>query len=244
MAKQSGLGDNFYLGNLNISGDVGSVDNARGGVATLDVTGIDKSAMERLGGARDGNLDFSVFWNPGGSFGALRSLTTSDVQVSYFRGQAIGSPAASCIAKQLNYDGTRADDGAFTFKVNAAANGFGLEWGRQLTAGVRSDVAATNGTGLDTAASAAFGAQAYIHVFTVVGTSVVVKIQDSADNVSFADVAGLAATAITPGGGAQRLVTSNSATIRRYVRVVTTGTFTSAVFAVNVIKNEVGGQVF
>ena len=52
------------------------------------------------------------------------------------------------VAKQLNYDGTRANDGAFTFAVSAQANGYGLEWGKQLTAGTRTDTGATNGTGV------------------------------------------------------------------------------------------------
>jgi hypothetical protein len=80
----------------------------------------------------------------------------------------------------------------------------------------------------------------------MVGTDVTVKIQDSADNVSFADVSGLAFTQLTAGRTAERLATANNATIRRYLRAVTvtTGGFSSLAFAVVIVKNETAGQVF
>ena len=45
MAKQSGLGQRLYVGGFDISGDVGSIDNASTPTALLDVTGIDKLAI-------------------------------------------------------------------------------------------------------------------------------------------------------------------------------------------------------
>jgi len=94
--------------------------------------------------------------------------------------------------------------------------------------------------------SSLFGAQAYLQVASVVGTSATVKIQDSADNSTFADVTGLTFTAATPGASpqTQRLATANNATIRRYVRAITTGTFTSAIFAVAFMRNPIAGQAF
>ena len=81
---------------------------------------------------------------------------------------------------------------------------------------------------------------------SVVGTSCTVTIEDSADNLTFGAVTGLAFTAVTPGAAPtfQRLATSNTATIKRYVRAVTSGTFTSAVFQVTIVRNEIAGQVF
>jgi hypothetical protein len=134
-----------------------------------------------------------------------------------------------------------------TFGVSAQSNGFGLEWGQQLTAGMRTDSAATNGTGLDTTASASFGGQAYLQVASFTGTDVTVKIQDSADNVTFADVAGFNFTQITGGAPlSERIALANTATLRRYLRAstVTTGGFTSLTFAVNVVKNEAAGVIF
>lgn len=251
MAKQSGLGDNLLVGGYNLSGDINSVSGLSGGPALTENTGIDKLAVERIGLLRDGKVDFVSFFNTtaGQAFPVLKVLPTTDVMITYLRGTALGAPCANLIAKQTNYDATRGADGQITFTTSAVGQGYGLEWGIQLTAGLRTDTAATNGTGLDDSilsASTAFGGQAFLQVSSVVGTSVTVAVQDSADNVSFANVTGLAFTAVTPGGApsTQRLAIGNTATIRRYVRVATTGTFTSAVFSVGLTRNETAGIVF
>lgn len=247
MAKQSGLGDQLYINGIDISGDIGSLSNIHGGMTTLDVTDITQSAVNRIGGIRDGGMVFNSWMNDslGQAHKTLRALPTADALVSYLRGTGIGSPIATLAAKQINYDGTRGADGSLTWVTDAQGQGFGLEWGQQLTAGKRTDATATSpATGLDTVASASFGLQAYLHVFAFTGTSVTVTLQDSADNATFAAIGGgvsfVAATAV----GAQRLATVNTQTVRRYVRAITTGTFTNAVFAVQLSKNEQAGQVF
>lgn len=246
--KQTGLGDNCFVGGRDLSGDVGELGRISGGNSPIEVTGINKSAFERLGGKRDGGMEFTSFFNDAAAAAhpTLSALPTSDVIVSYFRGTTLGNQVASVVAKQINYDGTRDSDGALTFEIEAQANGFGLEWGRQLTAGKRTDTGATNGASIDTTASASFGAQAYLHVFSFTGTDVTVKIQDSADDASFADVAGLAFTQITTAPTSERISIVNTATVRRYVRAVTvtTGGFSSLVFAVMINKNETAGVVF
>jgi len=237
--KQSGLGDALYLDFYDLSGDVGAIDQAGGGPAALGVTAIDKSAMERLGGLRDGGLEFTSFFNPSANqeHAALRGLPTTDRVVSYFRGTTLGGEAASLVAKQINYDATRGEDGSLTFKVQALANGFGLDWGRSLTAGKRTDSTATNGASVDhTDVSTAFGWQAFLHVFAFTGTSVTVTIQDSADDAAFANLTGGAFTAAT-GQTSQRLEGGRTATVRRYLRAVTSGTFSNAVFAVVFVRN-------
>jgi hypothetical protein len=247
MAKQGGLGDNFYLHGYDVSGDIGSV-SVSGGPAALEVTGIDKSAFERIGGLRTGGMSWQAWFNPANdrAHDRLENLPTTDVHCTYFRGTTLGNPAACQVSKQINYDGNRGDDGALTFQVEAQSNGFGVEWGRSLTAGIRTDTAATDGASIDTTASADFGAQAYLQAFAMTGTDVTVKIQDSANNTDFTDVAGLSFTQLTAGRTAERIATANTATIRRYLRAVTvtTGGFTSLAFAVVIVKNEIAGQVF
>jgi hypothetical protein len=81
--------------------------------------------------------------------------------------------------------------------------------------------------------------QAYLQVFSFTGTSVTVKIQESSDNAvgdAFADVVGGTFTAAT-GRTAERIATA-AINVERYLRVVTTGTFSSAVFAVTAIRND------
>lgn len=242
MAKESGLGHALYIGGNDLSGDFTALNNIGGGPAPLTVTGIDKSAFERIGGVRDGRIEATSWWNPALSHPVLSALPTTDVYEMYCCGTSLGRPAANLVAKQINYDGSRTDDGSFTFSTSSQANGYGLEWGVLLTAGKRTDTGATNGTGVDlTTVSTTFGAQTYLQVFAFTGTDVTIKVQDSADNVSFADVTGLSFTAVTTAPGAQRVATSSGATIRRYVRAVTTtsGGFTSCQFAVSFIRNDV-----
>jgi hypothetical protein len=250
VAKTSGLGDNLYIAGFDASGDIQQLQQIGGGPALLDVTGINKSAYERIGGLRDGRMEITTYFNHvqagTGTHEKLSTLPRTDVILTYCRGTVLGNPAASLVGKQVNYDPTRGNDGMLTFSVSAQANAYGIEWGQQLTAGIRTDTAATNGTAIDTTASASFGAQAYLQAFSFVGTDVTVKLQDSADNVSFADIAGMAFTQITAAPASQRIAISNTATVRRYVRAVTTttGGFTSLAFAVNFVKNSIAGQVF
>lgn len=64
MAKKSGLGDNFYYGAFDFSGDIQALGAIGGGPAALNVTGINKSALERIGGHRDGRIEYTAFFNP------------------------------------------------------------------------------------------------------------------------------------------------------------------------------------
>src|SRR5262249_36048469 len=132
MAKQSGMGAQFYVDGTDLSGDTASLGSIHGGPAAIDVTSINRSAYERLGGLRDGGMDWVSFFNPTGAHPKLSALPTADVICSYFQGTTIGNPAASVNAKQVNYDPTRGQDGAYTFAVSAQANAFGLEWGKML----------------------------------------------------------------------------------------------------------------
>lgn len=240
--KQSGLGMRCYIGGNDLSGDVGSISEIRGGPAALPITGIDKSAFERAFGRRDGALGFDAWFNPDNAHPVLSALPTADVTASVLVGAANGDPVASLQAKQVGYDGKMGSDASFTLTVAAQATNTALEWGVQLTAGTRTDTTATDGTGVDlTTVSTAHGWQAYLHVLSVTGTSVTVTLQDSADNAAWANLSGGAFAAATPAGSpqAQRLESGRTDTVRRYLRAITTGTFTEAQFVVAFIRNDV-----
>jgi hypothetical protein len=249
MAKQSGLQQNLYVDGMNISGDTQAISKLSGGCAVLEFTGIDKRAFERKGGLRDGGIDATTFFNPGstdwavplidsGSHEYLRQMPLTDKIVSFFHLQS--TDAASLVAKQGTYDGTRAADGALTFNISTVVNGYGLEWGDALTAGVVTHTAADEEASLDGGAATAFGAQAYLHVFDLDGDDVTVAIQSSSDNGAgdaFADIAALTFTEVTASPVAERVQTARDASIERYLRVATTGTFDSVSFAVMVVRN-------
>jgi hypothetical protein len=166
------------------------------------------------------------------------------VIASYFRGSAIGNPAFCTGGKQINYDWTRDTTANITGKVEVQADSFGGLWGTQITPGIRLDTAATSGASNNDVASTAFGAEAYLQLFSFLGTSVDIAVQDSADNITFANVTGLDFGALSSAPQAIRLATANNATIRQYVRVNTTGTFTYARFAVMYRRNPVANTNF
>lgn len=235
MAKTSGLGDNLYVGGNNISGDINSLSRIGASRAMLDFTDITKSAVARQGGLRDGAIEFTSYFNPdaGQAHPTLSALPTSDVIVSYFRGSTLGNPAASLVAKQVGYDPTRGNDGALTLNTSAQGNAYGLEWGVMLTAGPQTDTSAGNATGLDQTAQTTNGAQAYLHVFSFSGTSCTVRIQHSSDNLSYSNL--ISFTAATAATSERKTV---SGTVERYVRISTSGTFSSCVFAVTFVRNK------
>lgn len=249
MAKQSGLGDNFYVGGYDLSGDVASLDQISGGPALIDVTAIRKSANERIGGLRDGDMQWTMFLdiNQGASpywVDNLHTLPRSDVVATYFRGTTLGNPTACLVGKQLNYDPTRDNSGNLTLKVEAQANAFGLEWGEQLTPGLRTDTTATTGAFFDDGAASSFGGQAYFQLLAFAGTSVTIDIQSATSSGGTYATTGLTSSALTAAPASQRVSVANTTTINRYLKVVTTGTFTNAVFAVGFMRNPVAGVVF
>lgn len=247
MSKTSGLGDALYVSGYDLSGDTQALGAIGGGPAAMDVTSINRSAFERIGGLREGRIEWTSFFNDasGQAHPILKTLPTTDAQIMYCRGTALGNPAAAMISKQINYDGSRESDGMFTFNLQSQSNGYGLEWGKLLTAGTRTDTAATNGTSVDFGTgSTAFGAQFYLQVTEFTGTDVTITVQESSDDAvgdPFAAVTGGAFTQVTAGPTTQRIATAAGQTVERYLRVVTstTGGFTSLSFTVLAVRNDV-----
>lgn len=306
MAKQGGLGQRLLVGGYDLSGNVQALDGVHGGPALGDFTDITQSAHARQGLQRDGGGSVATLMDPALAHPVLAALPVTDEQVMYLLNPlAVGSPAACCIAKQIDYDQARAANGMLTQKTAFDSNGFGLEWGVALTVGVRSDTTATNGTALDQGGGfttpavplttvpvtnmsplpatvvvtggtvtgvavngvsvgsgdgtytvpsgqaitltysaaptwtwtlqTAFGAQAYLQVTQVTGTSVTVTVQHSADNSTWTTLT--AFTAVTAAPATQRLTASG--TVGRYLRAISAGTFSAASFGVAVNVNPV-----
>lgn len=150
MSKTTGLGSSFFIGGYDLSGDVTALSGVNTPIATLDVTAINKSAHERLLGLADGAMSVNTVFNPatGQAQKVLSAMPRTDTIASFYVGNALGNAAASINAKEVSYAPTRAQDGMLSSVTELQANSYGLEWGYQLTAGVRTDTAATNGTGV------------------------------------------------------------------------------------------------
>lgn len=249
MSKQTGMGQRFFVDGVDLSGDTGSASRIGGGIATvLPVPGINREAMERIGGGRDGGLVWQSWFNPalGAAHKTLSTLPNGDRQAMWVHRPLVGRPTAVIIGKQINYDGTREANGNLPFAVEMQGNGFGLEWTENLTDGNVSLGGAASGTGLDYGAALGttnFGLQAYLQVFApFTGTSATVAIQHSNDNGggdAYTDLALGVFTAVTAAPGSQRIQTARNLAVKRWLRINVTGTFTAFTCMVTVVKNVV-----
>ncbi len=237
MTKESGLGAGLLIDAYDLSGDVGQVQEIGGGPAALDVTALNKSAIERIGGRRDGRLTFTSFFNPAAAHPVLAALPTGDVIATYLHRSTLDAPAASLQARQIDYAGTRANDGGFTFAVDLESDGYGLQWGHLRTAGLITVTGTGNQTSVhDVAASTTFGAQMFVHLTAFTGTNISFNLQHSDD-----DGGGDAYTTVLSGTlsavGASRLATTSGATIKQWTRLNLSGTFTSATLTAVFVRN-------
>lgn len=241
MGKESGLAQACYIAGRDVSGDTKQFA-IQGGPALLSATNIRQSANARVGGLISAGFSYTTHFDPAGASYLLSSpLPTVDEVITMAHRETLGAPAMSMVAKQINYAPTRSDDGDLLFAVEAQSNQCGADWGVLATPGMRIDTAATNGASIDHGAAGAFGLQAYLHVFAFTGTSATIKLQGSSDDGAgdaFADITGGsfgAQSAI----GAAKISTARAQAVERYLRVVTTGVFTSVTFAVAVVINDV-----
>lgn len=245
MGTRNGLGQGFWLDGYDLSGDIGSISRANSARGVTEVPGIDVEAQERLHTLRDGGMEFAAWMNTsaGQSMPVLKTVPATDRMAAYLTRKAtLGGVAAACVCKQVDYQGSRPNDASQSWTVSVESNGYGLEWGQLLTAGKRTDTTATNGSGVDMeGAATSFGLQAYLQVFAFTGTSVTVKLQmdDNSGFTSATDVTGGAFSAVSAAPTVQRIQTARNLAVERYLRVVTTGTFSNAVFGVIVKRNQV-----
>jgi hypothetical protein len=244
MAKDHGLGANYYFDGVDLSGDTNAMSKISKSLAVIDETGLDKFARERLPGKLDGAIDWESFFNPTNAHPVLSTLPRTDRIATYLHKAAVlGTPSACIVAKQMDYAPTRTDDGGLTAKVATLANGFWLDWGYSITTGKATFGGAANGTGVDFAnqgAPANFGLQAYLQVFAFTGASATIVLQGSSDNAvgdPYAAITGGGFAVVSSAPQSQRIATARNLAVERWVRVSVTGTFTNLVFQVTVNVN-------
>lgn len=245
MTKQSGLGAAFWIDGRDISGDIASLSRLNSSRNLLELTGIDKFALERTHGLRDGGMEIDSLYNvaAGAAFGAIQDVPPTGQRIAQYvhRGTVLGTPSYALVCRQAESTGNRGNDGSYTWTHTLESDAWGIDWTKTLTAGKRTDTAATTGATVDFEAATTFGLQAYLQVFSFTGTNVTVKLQmdDNSGFTSPTDVTGGGFVTVTAGPQAQRLQTSRTLSVERYLRVTTTtaGGFTNLQFAVSVRKN-------
>lgn len=245
MGKETGLGARYALDGIDMSSDSQMFGNIDKSMALLEMPGVDVFAQERYPAQLMGELNWKTYLNPTVAHATLKTMPRTDRIASYFHKATLGVPVANLVTRQFSYGLGREKNGMISGDVKTQSNASWLDWGYALTAWQRTDTAGTNGSSVDfgnpSPGAYNFGLQAYLHVFSFAGTTCTVKLQSSSDNGAgdaFADVTGGAFTAVTSGTPqAQKIATARNQSIERYLRVVTTGTFTSIVFAVSATVN-------
>jgi len=232
MAKSSGLGDNFYIAGYDLSTDVSALTTIGSPRGVLDVQSIGSLAAQRLYSLGDGLIEFNTWFDDAALLAhvALKGLPTADTQALYFRGTAKGNAAAGLVCKQVNYDWSRGQDMSLAGTVQCLGQGFRLEWGTQLTAGGQTDSSAAYSASIDDSASTSAGIRGYLQIIDINSGAPTIKIQHSANDSSWSDLVSFAAVS----NGAEPSVERKTAngTVNRYVRVVSTGTFSNCKFVV------------
>jgi hypothetical protein len=235
MAKQSGLGQEFHIAGFDLSGDVGSLGNVSTPRALLDVTGINKSAHERINGLADGQISFNVFFNDAAlaSHAALSTLPTTDVAVQYLTGTDPGDPAIIMTGKQVDYNWSRGADGGLigSVSVQGDADSPSAEWGEVVCPKTTHASASTTAI-WDAGAASVTGCMAQLQAFANTGDDVVYILQDdTAANMATAATY-ISFGTITAAAHPTTVRKEETDTCNRYRRMQTTGTFTNAIFAV------------
>lgn len=236
MSRTVGRWTRFYASGYDLSGDVMDVGALAWDHPVEEVAGLN---WEVNGGLPDAPVigvgPLNTILNAQASAALHNVLATQAtyevmVPVGMRAAPAAGVPVFAGCFEQLAYrsaPGRSMTTITLDFAHSAlAGQAYGKPWGVLLHA-AGNETAVNSAAGVDGLAATSAGGYMAYQVFAGAGSgSVVVKVQDSADNNSWADLSGatvsLAHTAIPAGG---RVQIGTTATVRRYLRwqIVFTG---------------------
>lgn len=251
MSVSSVLGGRAFLDGFTLGDNIAQLTEMSWSAAQLDKGTIEHRAAARLDGLKDGRMAVVAHYDTatGKSRDVLSDfpVSTANRLLTWAHRPTLGAATISCLGRQTNLDTRLNQDGDLLLDAAIAGNGFGVEGGHLLTAGLHPSEGAESLTGInDVDAATDWGLQAYLHVVNFTGTSVTVTIQDSDDNGSgdaYAAVPGAAFAAATA-PGFQRIQTSRTENVKEWLRVVLTGTYTVADLVVAVVPNRLGAVNF
>ncbi len=223
-SKADVFGNGYVLSNyLNEASPSGERDLAEASTFKSDskkyVPGL-KDSTFNLSGIYDGVVDASddILW---GAFSAVVGTVWSYMPQGH---ELLGNNAINFDAYSASYEVSSevGDVTQISAEFNMGDQGL-LDRGK-IYHPMQAEVAGGNTASIDnTVVSTTAGAALTVHA--TASSSLVVKLQDSADNSTFADIATLSVSSTT-GRKSQRVITPLTATIRRYTRVLWTGTGT------------------
>lgn len=236
MAFSHGSVADVYVNGYDLTAFLNSVAMASS-VDTAETTTFGSSAKTYIPGIMDGTVSAEGFFD--GAAAAVdpvlaTALGNSQASVwnVMFAGDGLGNPAHCISCIETAYDVSADIQDAAKISVEGQSI-VGVERGLVAHA-LQARSTTGNGTALDNLASSANGGSAFLQATAFSGlSSIVIKVQHSTDNVTFADLATFTTVAAAP---AKERITF-SGTVNRYVRASWTISGTgSCTFAVAVCR--------
>jgi len=196
-----------YLSSITVSGESD----------TAETSTLGSSAKTYISGMKDATLSAEGYFSvdTGGSDVRLASqLGTEVVFTVVLSADAVGAMGYGMSAIETSYEAGAEIGGAVSVSIEGQSV-VGQEPIRVLHA-LAAETATGTGASVDNGASSANGYAAYLHVTAASGTTpnLVAKVQHSADNSTWADLATF--TAVTAANAYQRA--SGTGTVNRYLR--------------------------
>jgi len=238
MAKTNGLNVRLYVEGYDLSGDANALSGLGYTNELLDVTTLDVSAKKRIVGIADAEISVDAFFDPasGRSHAVWTSNSgkqpTADQDVLVPMGSAVGDPCVGLVSKQGTLTTTRSPGSAIAASATySASNGSGLDFGVMLTAHDDTHASAGSGTVVDGGAATSNGGAGYLQLLSLDSGSVTVQIQECAtEGGSYVNIVTFSTVAAAAAPASERLTMEG--TVKRYLKVTTTGTFSNAKIAV------------
>lgn len=251
MASVHGKDTDIYWGGYDLTGYTNSATVSRS-ADTAETSVFGNSSKSYIVGLKDGSLSLSGIWS--GTTNEIDDrlnstfATAGQVITMFPSGDAANTPSSNIntvvgvaylmagISTTYEIDAGIGDAVAWSCDVQPSG---GIDRGlciHQLAAetSTGNDSASTD-FGSTSTSSTGFAANLHMTTGTAI-TTCTVKLIDSADNSSFADVTGGGFTAITSTSPTSQQLTHASTSVRRYVRTNRAGTFTSITYAVALAK--------
>jgi hypothetical protein len=164
-------------------------------------------------------------------FSTALAGTTDDIFSFMPQGDTYGSRGAGFASVVTSYQSTAGIGDVSTVSLQGQ-NDMGQEIGVVHHILQNEAAPGNDATSIDNGAASTGGWSAYMQTIDV-NASLIVKVQDSADNAVWADVAGGTFATVTANTrAAQRLTSATGATLRRYTRSLWTGTGTFSLIVV------------
>jgi len=189
---------------------------------TADVTGFGATGKAYIIGNTDGTANISGFFESSATgddqyFASVKGSTTKQLVIASLEGNTVGTRAIALQADTSDYSVTASVGSAIKVTANFQATD-GIDHGVILSSG--SAISSTsNGTGVDNTTATTNGGVAFISVpVNTRNGTIVVKVQSSADNSTFADLATFT-TISSSTTTSERILVAAGTAVPRYLRV-------------------------